>query len=352
MSKQNGRSSADSSYGAEESDLIRALQNRLQVVQRQLSEAQVSAACSRSRAQEHRASADSLADQRQLDLLAIERVQVSKKRAQRQISIFEGQVDEAGLNLQSIKDGTVFRHAMPQENTHAIEKELRHVREELLEQQAANEELHALINQESAKPPPTFHDLPRPAWCASLSGSSCDAASTSLRGSSAQQASPLTPRTPTSSMGSSSAEVKKVRMVATKLSRETDDLQMQLRRERNRAENLVIREDAVLTRGRQLEACLQRCREEHAQCLQELEAELRGGNCKVRGLLNLATHPCYETKLQCDSCEQETASPASGEITKSPPAPGTQMRELEPAIQGASLSYAGPLPPRVRLSLE
>lgn len=321
-------------------------------MQRQLSEAQASGTCSHSRAQEHRASADSLADRRRLDLLAIDRVQLSRKRAQQQTCALQGHLDEARLNLKNIRDGTVLRHAMPQENTNAIEEELRHVREKLLEQQASNEELSVLINEASAKPPPGVHDLPRPAWYGSRPGSSCEAASTSLRCSSAQQASPLTPRTPTSSFGGSSAEARKARMVTTKLSRETDDLQMQLRRERNRAESLVIREDALLTRSRQLQACLQRCQEEHAQCLQELEAELQGGNCKVRGLMNLAARPCHDTQLQRDSCDQETASLESGEITQSPPASRGQMRELEPAIQGASLSYAGPLPPRVRLSLE
>jgi len=317
------------SQEAQEAAIIHSLRERLQRARHHLKEVQAAGACVSAAEKGRRALGRPLCDDQVRVQRAIDHLVDENERGSRQSKFLCRQIEDNQRKLLEFLDTAKHLKSEPSEDYEALQLELLKVVDRLTEVCAVNSELRQrLVNVRIPGAAMPMHE--RAAWSGTLeqtfpsdpmfkAGSSrCSSQREIIRCSSEDAMAELPSAvvtlapgvefsvdasSPSSSKGTPSSRMQgasltrsatsardrsKAGMAAAQLSDEITQLEVRIFRDRERGVGLTQRLDTLRARGRQLEAGLQRSREEAAERRHELEEQLQYDTERVQYLMEMA----------------------------------------------------------------
>lgn len=321
-------------FSDEERKIVKVLKSRVQESQRRLLEVKETAAVAAADLQglkyrKATTAENSWREERELEQLRGEQTHLLRRTESLKAKLIEA---KEKLATHELERESTCRH--PQDHL-AKAADLGDVREKLTALARIKEELLKALAQAQGK---RLQEPPRPAWSGSQdlrsssplglswSGNTSAASVVSQRVGPTLSASPRTFRTGSSRTGSRgphrATAAAQARAAADKLEESTKEIEGQIRRENDRAAGFAQRLEILKARGKQLEATLERVREDGSRRQWRLREDLKVGAQQIRDLMNLASVPVAGAALM-ELQEQTLTGTQSTDLLQGPITPPT-----------------------------
>mmetsp|Transcript_99416 Transcript_99416/g.176328 ORF Transcript_99416/g.176328 Transcript_99416/m.176328 type:complete len:574 (-) Transcript_99416:19-1740(-) len=354
----------------EEVAIIQALQVRLQQAQQRLGEAQSTEARASATALAQRTRSRPLSEAQQSAKLVVERLEQDKERSRRYQHKLCSDIEAAHGELQELSAKAREFRGASREAYDGLQEELQGVIDQLAEVCSKNGELRRLLTHHQSPVPPCAIEDRAPWIGLGLAGQGLSSSATLSRDGNAKrrdaatgssspvQSEVVTPRpsgagTPPSarSVAWSSASGIKVRAATAQLQEEVMRMESKVLREQERAASMAQRSEVLRKRERQLEAALQRDREEGEETKQHLEAQLQKSYHQIRMLMELAALPLDDSAMAVEDRCTISAHPHTVSMAAATPSavvqvsPGSRVEERPPQClnSGSSSSSCRPI---------